>query len=113
MRKKISNILLGILLIFAGLFVSACGDKYKDFEFKISYAFSESAETWYDAKNGINLNYSLDEETDEYGSRRYGKGRRCSFGTWRKKLMLVFPKLKLQIFYPNTYLKLSKVLFNR
>ena len=66
MRKKISNILLGILLIFAGLFVSACGDKYKDFEFKISYAFSESAETWYDAKNGINLNYSLDEETDEY-----------------------------------------------
>jgi len=82
MRKKISSILMGILLIFAGVFISACGDKYKDFEFKISYALSENAETWYDAKNGINLNYSLDDETNEYVFSINGNEERVSKGNF-------------------------------
>lgn len=64
MKKKISSVLLGVLLVFAGVFMSACGDKYKKMEFKISYAFSENATNWYDANGGINLNYSV--EDDEY-----------------------------------------------
>lgn len=66
MRKKIYSILVGILLVFAGVFVSACGDKYKNFEFKITYAFSEDAENWYNAKDGISLNYLYDESSNEY-----------------------------------------------
>lgn len=66
MRKKISSVLIGILLIFAGVFSSACGDKYKKFEFKVTYAFSEDAENWYNANDGVSLNYLYDEDEDEY-----------------------------------------------
>jgi len=62
MRKKISSILLGFLLVFAGIFVSACGNKYKNFEFKITYAFSENSESWYDANDGISLNYRVEDD---------------------------------------------------
>ena len=62
MRKKISSILMGILLVLAGVFASACGDKYKDFEFKVLYAFEEDAKTWYAAGNDISLNYSVDDK---------------------------------------------------
>lgn len=70
MRKKLSSILIGILLVFAGVFASACGDKYKNFEFKVSYAFSKDSNIWYDADEGISLNYSVDDkgtatETDD------------------------------------------------
>lgn len=42
--------------------LSACSDRYEDMEFKIYYAFSEDATDWYDASQGISLNYGGEED---------------------------------------------------
>ena len=57
MKKKLFSILTAVFIfVVCGVF-SACGDKYKDMEFKIYYAFSQEASEWYDATDGISLNY--------------------------------------------------------
>lgn len=57
MKKKIFSILTAVFIfVVCGVF-SACGDRYKDLEFKIYYAFSEEATEWHDASQGIVLNY--------------------------------------------------------
>ncbi len=57
MKRKILSILSAIFIFVMCGVLSACGDRYKDMEFKIYYAFSEDATEWYDASNGISLNY--------------------------------------------------------
>lgn len=73
MKRKIYSILTLVFMLFACVFGSACGDKYKDLEFKITYAFSEDSDEWYDATYGISLNYEtvdgkmvfkIDEDTE-------------------------------------------------
>ncbi len=57
MKKKIYSLFAIMFLLFTCVFASACGDKYKKMEFKVSYAFSENTEEWFDGTNGISLNY--------------------------------------------------------
>ena len=62
MKKKIFSILTAVFIfVMCGVF-SACGDRYEDMKFKIYYAFSEDASEWYDATNGIELNYGGEED---------------------------------------------------
>ena len=57
MKKKIYSLFTIMFLMLTCVFASACGDKYKKMEFKVSYAYSENAEEWFDGTNGISLNY--------------------------------------------------------
>ncbi|MBO5955100.1 MAG: hypothetical protein J6Q13_03975, partial [Clostridia bacterium] len=65
MKKKLSSFITALMILFACVFASACGDKYKNLEFKVSYAFSADATTWYDGTNGISLNYKPGEDIGE------------------------------------------------
>ena len=60
MKKKICSIITTLMILFACVFASACGDKYKNLEFKVLYAYSENAEEWFDGSDGISLNYDRD-----------------------------------------------------
>lgn len=60
MKKRAFSILATILVFVMCSFLSACGDKYRDLEFNITYAFSEDASEWYDANNGVVLNYGTE-----------------------------------------------------
>lgn len=66
MKRKIYSLLTLIFIVFACFASTACGDKYKDMEFKVLYAFSEDSKDWFDGTNGISLNYksSLPEGDD-------------------------------------------------
>ncbi len=57
MKKRLINILAIVMLIFACCVTTACNDKYDKFEYNIQYAFSEDSEHWFDANDGISLNY--------------------------------------------------------
>lgn len=65
MKKKISSLLTIIFVLFAGVFATACGNKYKNFEFKVYYAFSADATEWFDGTDGISLNYDERKELEE------------------------------------------------
>ena len=60
MKKRAFSILATILVFIMCSFLSACGDRYRDLEFNITYAFSEDASEWYDANNGVVLNYGTE-----------------------------------------------------
>lgn len=64
MKRKIYSVFALVFVLFACMFASACGDRYKNLEFKVLYAFSADAEEWYDGTNGISLNYDLNGEDD-------------------------------------------------
>ncbi len=63
MKKKISSFVTAVLIMLVCVFASACGNKYKNMEFKIYYAFSADAteSEWVDGTNGISLNYGLED----------------------------------------------------
>lgn len=60
MRKKISSFITAMMILLVCVFAGACGDKYKNLEFKVYYAYTEDATEWHDGTDGININYSLD-----------------------------------------------------
>ena len=57
MKKKIFSVLASIMLLLCPFVLSACGDRYENMEFHISYAFSEDSQNWLDATNGISITY--------------------------------------------------------
>lgn len=63
MRRKLTSILISLFMLFACVFTSACGDKYKNLEFSISYAFSQDSAEWtgVDLDEGIDLRYGEGE----------------------------------------------------
>lgn len=63
MKRKILTVLSAIFIFVMCGVLSACGDRYKDMEFKIYYAFSADASEWYDASHGISLNYGGTDDT--------------------------------------------------
>ncbi len=62
MKKKIFSVLLSIFLVMAGVLFSACGNKYQNLEFDIFYAYTEDADEWFNAKDGIVLNYGGEDD---------------------------------------------------
>lgn len=60
--KKIIGLIYSFVLLFACVFVSACGDKYKNLQFEISYSFSADADSWQNANDGIILNYGDEDD---------------------------------------------------
>lgn len=58
MKRKIYSIITMVVMLFACVFATACGDKYANMQFKILYAYSEDATEWFDGTEGISLNYS-------------------------------------------------------
>ena len=69
MKKKIYSIIAAFMILFACMFTGACGDKYKNMEFRVMYAFTENApETdWIDGSEGISLNYTAENLRGEGG----------------------------------------------
>ena len=74
MKKKIFSVLASIMLLLCPFVLSACGDRYENMEFHISYAFSEDSQNWLDATNGISITYGGEndalkiDETLGYGT---------------------------------------------
>ncbi len=82
MKKKISSLLAVIFVLFVGVFASACGNKYKNFEFKVYYAFSEDATEWFDGTEGISLNYNENdvlEDGEKQSSLIFNEGKATLF----------------------------------
>lgn len=75
MKKKIYGLLTAIFVLFACVFASACGNKYEKAEFKIEYAFSESADNseWYDASQGVSINFGAEGDKLVMDENGYGK----------------------------------------
>jgi len=67
MKKKIYSVITAVMILFACIFASACGDKYKNMEFKVLYAFSQDSKDWIDGSDGISLNYSQENIDGEGG----------------------------------------------
>ena len=68
MKKKIYSIITMMMVLFACVLTSACGDRYSKMEFRILYAYSQDSGEWFDGTDGISLNYNqenLDGEGDE------------------------------------------------
>ena len=61
MRRKISSFITAMFVLLVCVFASACGDKFKNLEFKVYYAFSADATEWVDGTNGISLNYNPED----------------------------------------------------
>ena len=61
MKRKLSSLITVMFMLLACFFATACGDKYKDLEFRVYYAFSSDSTEWFDGTNGISLNYDPDE----------------------------------------------------
>ena len=74
MKKKLFSVLASIMLLLCPFVLSACGDRYENMEFHISYAFSEDSQNWLDATNGISITYGGEndalkiDETLGYGT---------------------------------------------
>ena len=68
MKKKIYSIVTMMMILFTCVFASACGNKYKNMEFKVLYAYTQNAEEWFDGSEGISLNYSDDVPEGEEDS---------------------------------------------
>lgn len=64
MKKKIYSVFTLMFVMLACVFASACGNKYKNMEFKVYYAFTENADQWYDGTDGISLNYDKEEKAE-------------------------------------------------
>ena len=75
MKKKIYGLLTAIFVLFACVFATACGNKYEKAEFKIEYAFSESADNseWYDASQGVSINFGAEGDKLVMDENGYGK----------------------------------------
>ncbi|MBQ9796053.1 MAG: hypothetical protein IJW36_03770, partial [Clostridia bacterium] len=65
MKKKLYSFITVIMILFVCVFAGACGDKYKNMEFKILYAYSAEAEEWHEAVDGILLNYNRENYEGE------------------------------------------------
>jgi len=61
MKRRLSSFITAMFVLMICVFASACGDRYKNLEFKVYYAFSADATEWIDGTNGISLNYDPDE----------------------------------------------------
>lgn len=66
MKKKISSLITAMFILLVCVFASACGDRYKNMEFKVYYAFTANAtdSEWQDGTNGISLNYDANGGDD-------------------------------------------------
>ena len=56
MKKKLVGVLSILFLLFSCFAMTACGDKYKDLGFKVSYAFSSDGE-WHEMGEKLSLNF--------------------------------------------------------
>ena len=65
MKKKFCSVITMFVILFACVFAGACGDKYKNLEFRVWYAYSQDAQEWHDGSNGISLNYNPNNITGE------------------------------------------------
>lgn len=66
MKKRVFSVLATVFVLLTGLFLTACGDKYKNFEYSIEYAFSADSLEWYDADDGVEIFHNKDDENLEY-----------------------------------------------
>ena len=73
MKKKVFSVLATVFVLITGLFLTACGDKYKNFEYSIVYAFSEDSLDWYNANDGIQFFHNQDDANLEYDQSGYIK----------------------------------------
>ncbi len=63
MKKRIFSVFVSIMLLLCPFVLSACGDRYENMEFRISYAFSEDSSNWLDATNGISVTYGGENDS--------------------------------------------------
>lgn len=61
MKKVFSVITAVFLFVMCGV-LSACSGRYDEFEYNITYAYSENATDWYDGNNGIFANYGGEDD---------------------------------------------------
>ncbi len=63
MKKKIYGLFTILFLLMSCFFVSACGNKYENLKFKISYAYSQDATDWKEiGEDGLLLNYGAEDD---------------------------------------------------
>lgn len=61
MKKKLISVFATLFILFSCFAFTACGDKYKDLEFKVSYAFSPDSE-WIEAGDKIDIHYGAEND---------------------------------------------------
>lgn len=60
MKKRFLNMLMVLIVVLSCGFLSACGNRYKDMEFSVQYAFADDKGVigqWYDAGQNLSLNF--------------------------------------------------------
>ena len=65
MKKKLGGLILALMFVFTGMFLTACKSRYNKLEFNIQYAFVEedgNISEWANVGQTLSLNYGNEEK---------------------------------------------------